>query len=177
VNGFDFTRVRHVPTKFLLPDVRGREADLLFEIPYRIGDEEKLALVCVMVEHQTGPDPRIPLRTLLYIVLYWEKRWHEWENLASPKPEFGLPPVLPIVFHAGTQPWGIARTIAEMLGEPTAFHDFAPVWEPLFWELSKHSADELLAADEAFIQALAIVRVEDADIAQSRSSNKCSRTG
>jgi hypothetical protein len=37
-SGFDFTRVTHVPTHFLLPDARSREGDLLFEIPYRVGD-------------------------------------------------------------------------------------------------------------------------------------------
>jgi hypothetical protein len=166
VGGFDFTRVQHVPTQFLLPDARSRESDLLFEIPYRVSDAEKIALVCVMIEHQTGSDPRIPLRTLIYIVLYWEKKWSEWENLPSPKPEFRLPPVLPIVFHTGTRPWGSARTIAELLGEPAAFHDFAPIWKPLFWELAEHPVDQLLSADEAFLRALAVVRVEDAELAQ-----------
>jgi hypothetical protein len=32
---FDFSRVRLISVDFLLPDGRSREADLLFEIPYR----------------------------------------------------------------------------------------------------------------------------------------------
>ena len=152
-----------MPVDFLLPDGRGREADLLFEIPFGTGDQEKIALVCVLLEHQTRPDPRMPLRTLLYVVLYWEKQWSAWEQTPPPRPDFCLRPMLPIVFHTGTEVWGSARTIQDLLGEPGAFHRFAPVWEPLFWELPKKSVEELLTADEAFVQALAVVRVEDAE--------------
>lgn len=132
VDGFDFEQMRPIPPKFLLPDGRDREADLLFEIPYRFGASELPALVCVLIEHQTNADPRIPLRTLLYVVLYWEKQWSAWEALPSPKPPFHLPPVLPIVLHTGSTPWGSARTIRDLLGEPSAFHAFAPDWKPLF---------------------------------------------
>lgn len=106
------------------------------------------------------------LRTLLYVVLYWENQWSNWEKLPSPKAEFRLPPVLPIVFHTGTTPWGSARSIAELLDDPEAFHPFAPKWQPLFWELPRHSVDELLSSDDAFLQLLAVVRVEDADQAE-----------
>lgn len=166
VDGFDCAQARFVPPQFLLPDGRGREGDLLFEIPYKCGDQDLLALVCVLIEHQTNPDPRMALRTLLYIVLHWERKWSEWEKLPAPKPPFRLPPVLPIVLHTGTEPWTGARTIAELLGEPEAFHAFAPAWAPVFWELPKHSVDELLGAEEAFLQAMAVVRVEDADRAE-----------
>jgi hypothetical protein len=105
-------------------------------------------------------------RTLLYVVLYWEKQWSAWEEAPAPKKPFRLPPVLPIVFHTGTIPWGSHRSIAESLGEPASFHSFAPVWAPPFWELSAHSVDELLSADEAFLKALAVVRVEDAERAE-----------
>ncbi len=77
VDGFDFTRAKFQSPKFLLPDGRDIEADLLFEIPYRIGAEELILFVLVLIEHQTRPDPRMALRTLLYAVLYWEKKWSE----------------------------------------------------------------------------------------------------
>lgn len=165
-DGFDFDHVHSIPSQFLVPDGRGREADLLFEIPWRRGAIEKLALVCVLLEHQTNPDPRMPLRTLLYVVLYWEKKWAEWESLPAPRSEFRLPPVLPIVVHTGTRPWGSPRTIAELLGEPDEFKAFAPQWSPLFWELPLQSVDELLSADNALLNALAVVRVENAERAE-----------
>ena len=160
---FDFSRAKLLDREFVLPDWRGREADLLFEIPYRLGDEERIALVFVLIEHQTRPDPRMPLRTLEYTVLYWDRCWKAWEEAKGEKGPFLLPPVLPIVLHAGARPWGSARTIADMLGEPASFHRFAPVWEPLIWELSGHSAEGLLTSDALFLQALSVVRVEDAE--------------
>jgi hypothetical protein len=166
VDGFDFTRARPFPTRFLLPDGRGREADLLFEVPFGVGEAEQLALVCVLIEHQTAADARMALRTLVYVALYWDKQWSEWEKLPTPRAEFRLRPVLPIVFHTGTQRWRSPRTIAELLGEPEAFHPFAPSWAPLFWELPAHTVDDLLSADEAFLQAMAVVRAEDADRAE-----------
>ena len=163
---FDFSRVNFIEPKFLLPNWLRREADLLFEIPYRFGDDERLALVCVLIEHQTRPDPRMPLRMLLEVALYWERQLQTWEQAASPKDEFRLSPVLPIVLHSGDRPWGSAKSIADMLGPPEAFHPFAPSWGPLFWELSKHSPDELLNAESAFLQVLTVVRMEDEERAE-----------
>ena len=131
---------------------------MLFEIPYRFDEGERLALVCVLIEHQTRPDSRMPLRTLLEVALYWDQQSQTWENTLQPKDDFRLTPVLPIVLHAGDKPWGSARSLAAMLGPPAAFHPFAPVWQPVFWELSKHSPEELLNADAAFLQVLAAVQ-------------------
>jgi hypothetical protein len=100
------------------------------------------------------------------VALYWEKQWTAFEAMPAPKPPFRLPPVMPIVFHTGTTFWGSARSIAELLGEPAAFHGFAPQWKPLFWELPQHSVEALLSSDEAFLQLLAVVRVEDAESAE-----------
>jgi hypothetical protein len=159
-HGFDFTRMNFIEPKFLLPNWRRREADLLFEIPYRFGPGERIALVCVLIEHQTQPDPRMPLRTLVEVALYWERQWQAWEQAEQPKDEFRLTPVLPIVLHTGTRPWGSARTLTDMLGPPDAFLPFAPAWGPLFWELSQHSPEELLNAEAAFMQVLTVVRME-----------------
>ena len=71
---FDFTRTVLLKTEFKLPDWSKRIADLLFEIPYRFDGGERVALVCVLIEHQTRPDPRMPLRMLLETSLYWERQ-------------------------------------------------------------------------------------------------------
>lgn len=162
---FDFARTALLETQFKLPDWTQREADLLFEIPYRFDAGERIALVCVLIEHQTRPDPRMPLRMLLETALYWERQWRAWEDAASPKDEFRLTPVLPLVLHTGARPWGSVRTVVEMLGPPAAFHSFTPAWSPVFWELSAHSPEHLLNADAAFLQVLTVVRAEAEDIA------------
>jgi Putative transposase, YhgA-like len=77
-DAFDCERGRLLDREFPLDDWRRREADLPFEIPYRLGDEEGWALVCVLVEHQSAEDPAMPLRLLYFAVLYWERPWRAW---------------------------------------------------------------------------------------------------
>jgi hypothetical protein len=111
----------------------------------------------------------MPLRTLLYAVLYWEREWKEWEQKPSPKPPFQLTPILPIVFHTAGRPWGSNRKLTELLGEPKEFHPLAPQWEPVFWDLASLTPKELLNSGEAWLQALAVVRAEGEDAAGFRN--------
>jgi hypothetical protein len=70
---FDFDHVETVPRTFLLDDWRRRESDLLFRLPFASqpdGEPARSALICLLIEHQSKPDPLMPLRTLLYAVLY-----------------------------------------------------------------------------------------------------------
>src|SRR5579872_5574327 len=64
--GFDYARARLIDPEFTLEDWRRREADLPFEIPYRTGEGEVTALVCVLIEHQSDTDPMMPLRLLFF---------------------------------------------------------------------------------------------------------------
>ncbi len=168
VAGFDFSRVECLPRDFLLEDWRGRESDLLFRIPYRTADGEQWVLVCVLIEHQSSADPRMPLRMLLYTVLFWEREWKAWEDRKPPRPDFRLTPVVPIVFHTGQRPWSSPRVLAELLGGPDVFRRFAPQYQPLFWDLAERDPEELVRQAAAWLQALAVVRAQDADAATFR---------
>jgi hypothetical protein len=160
-DGFDCDRARLLEREFPLDDWRRRESDLLFLIPYRTAAGERWALVCVLLEHQSDTDPLMPLRLLLYAVLFWEREWKTWQDLPTPRPPFRLTPVLPIVFHTGPRPWGSNRELSDLLGEPAAFHMFAPRWQPLFWDLASLSPEALLDSAEEWLQALAVVRAEN----------------
>lgn len=159
--GFDCTRARLLDREFPLEDWRRREADLPFEIPYRVGDTEVWALVCVLLEHQSDTDPLIPLRLLLFAVLYWDRQWHDWERLLPPRPPLRLNPVLPIVLYTAPRPWGSNRSLRELLGEPAAFQTFAPDWRPLFWNLSERTPEQLLQTGREWLQTLAVIRVQE----------------
>jgi hypothetical protein len=53
-----------------------RESDLFFRLPFlpdAEGDQEPPALVCLLLEHQSQPERWMPLRVLLYAVLYWRE--------------------------------------------------------------------------------------------------------
>src|SRR5258708_2711422 len=64
--GFDCERAHFLDRDFPVDDWRRREADLPFEIPYRIGNEELWALVCLLIEHQSEADAVMPLRMLYF---------------------------------------------------------------------------------------------------------------
>jgi hypothetical protein len=159
-DGFDCDRAQLLERQFPLPDWRRREDDLAFEVPYRLGDEELRALVLVLLEHQSAEDPAMPLRLLLFVVLYWEHQWRAWEKRDAPRPPLRLAPVLPLVLYTGPGPWQNNRTLHDLLGEPAAFHGLVPQWGPLFWELAEHSADELLHSGDEWQQVLAVMRAE-----------------
>ncbi len=155
--------------EFPLDDWRNREADLPFEVPYRTEEGERLALVCVLIEHQSDTDPLMPLRSLYFAVGYWDRQWRTWAALPRPRPPLRLSPVLPIVLYTGPTPWGSNRTMADLLTEPQAFHVFAPVWEPLFWNLAERTPHELLNSGAAWLEMLSVVRAEHAEAAEFRA--------
>src|SRR5262249_22928562 len=126
------------------------------------------ALVVVLLEDQSDTDPMMPLRLLYFAVVYWDQQWRAWEEAPAPKPPFRLNPVLPVVVYTGATAWGSNRTLADLLGEPQAFHAYAPVWQPLFWNLAEQSPHELVGSDNNWLQAMAVLRVEDADAATFR---------
>src|SRR5262249_14105728 len=88
--------------------------------------------------------------------------------MKAPKPSFQLTPVVPIVFHTAARPWGSNREFADLIGGPEGFRKFAPQYRPLFWDLADRDPEELLRTAGAWLQALALIRVEDADPATFR---------
>ncbi len=155
-------RMRPVPREFLTPNWRRRIPDLLLEVPCRVAGPESTALICLLLEHQSKAEWQVPLRICLYSSAVWERQFQEWERAPSPKPDFALMPILPIVLHTGPRPWGSAKSLRELLGPPTSFHGLVPDWQPIYWDLAGHSVDELLARPEPFLQALAILKADNA---------------
>lgn len=161
VDRFDFSRMEVVDRAFLLDDWRRRESDLLFRLPFlpSAGDTPPV-LVCVLVEHQSRPDPWMPLRMLLYAVLFWEREWRAWEQEHAPGAPPRLTPVLPVVFHTGARRWRRYRRLAELVGGPRELRTYVPRWRTLFFDLAERTAEEALAAAGAWLAALAVARAE-----------------
>jgi predicted transposase YdaD len=167
-DGFVCEQARLLDREFFLDDWRRREADLPFEIPYRTAEGERLALVYVLIEHQSDTDRFLPLRMLYSTVVYWDRQWRDWEALPRPRPEFRLHPVLPLVLYTGATAWGSNRALSDLLGEPVAFHPFAPVWQLLFWNLAEQTPAGLLQSEAGWLQMMSVVRtlsgVEEAPV-------------
>jgi predicted transposase YdaD len=97
VERLEFEAMREVPRQFLLDDYRQRESDLLMEVSFRESANAMPVLICLLVEHQSTVDDAIPLRLLLYAVLYWESQWRAWSAGHARGEPLRLTPVLPVV--------------------------------------------------------------------------------
>ena len=171
----DFSRAQRLEPEFLLADWRKRISDLMFLIPRR-GDGEPV-LVCLLLEHQSRPDPLMPLRMLLYAVLFWEQQWKEHERGHPLGAGLRLTPVLPVVFHTGGAAWDSNRTLAELFDGPEQMRAWAPQWPITYWDLSSVTAAELLASGLPFLQALAVARSEAGAPEEFRESYRASMLG
>ncbi len=164
-----FEQAEYIKPAFLLEDWRGRESDLLCLIPYRVSDTtEEMVLICVLLEHQSRSDPLMPLRVLLYAMLFWEQQWKEYERGHEDRAALRLTPVIPIVFHTGLRDWSSNRSLADLFEGPEALRAYAPQWPLVFWDLAAHTPEQLLASDGPFAQFLAIVRAEQSDAERFR---------
>ncbi len=161
----DFDHAPYIKPSFLLEDWRRRESDLLCLIPYRPpgATESEIILICVLLEHQSRPDPLMPLRVLLYAVLFWEQQWKEYERQHEEGASLRLTPVVPIIFHTGAGEWTSNRSLSDLFEGPEALRAYAPEWPLLFWDLAAQTPEALLASDGPFAQFLALVRAEGAD--------------
>jgi hypothetical protein len=127
------------------------------------------SLICILVEHQTSPDPVMPLRLLLYAVLHWEQEWRQWEQ-GHPRGEpLRLTPVIPIVVHTGLTPWTTNRSLADLFLEDPEVRVFVPEWPAHLWHLVEQDPAALLQAEESLWQALAVARAERAEPAEFRT--------
>jgi Putative transposase, YhgA-like len=153
----DYTRVEVVPPTFLLDDWRRRDSDLLLRLPFR--DAAGEVLVCVLIEHQSTVDPAMPLRMLVYAVLFWERQWRTWEDGHKRGEPLRLTPVVPIVFHTGPEPWDAPHNLEDLFAGPAEFRPYVPRWATEWCDLPTMTPEDLLAG-EAWWQALAVVRGE-----------------
>src|SRR5262245_59743300 len=76
----DYGRIELMKSAYLLDDWRKRDNDVLLRLPFCDSAEGREVLVCILIEHQSTADQAMPLRMLVYAVLYWEREWKVWEE-------------------------------------------------------------------------------------------------
>lgn len=150
----DWSTLTPVDPAFIDPRLRGRQGDLLFSA--RAGARE--LLLFVQVEHQSQPDPDMPLRLLRYLLRLWERFRRDHP---APAP---LPAMLPVVLCHAESGWRgprslhalIEREALELPGLAAFLPDFAFVIE----DLVRRDDAELaaLAPDDGAAVALWLLR-------------------
>lgn len=159
VDRFDFSQVVSLPREFLSADWRGREADLLFTIPYHDPQgREQTCLIEILIEHQSAPDPSTVLRSLLYAASSWEGAWLDWKKSHGRGEELRLRTIVCIVLSTGAGAWNTAQSLDELIDGPEDLSKFGPRLSPIIWELRRQSVESLLTALGAWPKMLAVMR-------------------
>jgi predicted transposase/invertase (TIGR01784 family) len=102
VAAIDWSTLRLEPGSFVDDDAREHHTDLLFSAVVR----ETRAYVYILFEHQSSPDPWMPLRMLGYL----HRIWARLRNEGAAR----LPLVVPFILHNGERGWTVARSLGEL---------------------------------------------------------------
>ena len=152
----DYDNIEYEDTRFLLPDMHGREADLICRVRLRGEEESTDMYICILIEHQSEPEDCMPLRMLEYGVCHWRRLW----DLGPKHQTASLPGILPIVFYTGQRPWRSKRQLGDLIQSQDFPPAQAPLWPIAYLNLAEHSTDELLRSKRAWHKALAVARAE-----------------
>ncbi|QOR71611.1 Rpn family recombination-promoting nuclease/putative transposase [Ruania alkalisoli] len=147
--GLDLAGLRPEPGALVDEELRELYTDLLFSTRLN-GDP---AHVLVLIEHQSSPDPLMPLRILEYVTRIWRRHLGARRRGRSGQPHDGdgpvrLPAVVPVVVYQGQRRWNAPDSLeglydpaaAEVLGSLLPRHEF------VLHDLTGVEVAELLAA-------------------------------
>src|SRR5262245_15448969 len=96
------------PGSFVDQELAALHTDLLFEA--KLSGKGSIYLY-LLFEHQSTPEPLMPLRLLRYMLRIWA-RWLEKNNNALP-----LPFLVPMVLYNGERAWTVPLQLAELFPE------------------------------------------------------------
>jgi hypothetical protein len=112
-----------------------RLSDLRFAAPL-LGSN---AWVTLLIEHQSQPDPTLPLRLLRYTRGVWEQLRAQGAR--------GLPLVVPVVVCHAPRPWSSARALRDLYDAPAealdALAPFLPDVDPVLYDLTPRADVEI----------------------------------
>lgn len=100
---------------FVDAHLRGTRSDRLYAVTLT---DTPSALVYVLLEHKSHPDPRTPLQLVGYMVRIWERVLAQKQA-----PPDRLPPIFPVVVYHGRSPWRIPTSLVETLAADVVVRD------------------------------------------------------
>jgi len=104
------------------PALTERREDLV----YRVDVADCSVCFYLLLEHQSRPDPLMPLRVLEYITLVWQKHRKDREQSIPRR----LPVVIPVVLYPGPGRWQSPRRLRDLMEVPSAVSDWVDSFCP-----------------------------------------------
>jgi predicted transposase/invertase (TIGR01784 family) len=133
---------------FIDAQLAGAESDRLFSVKTSWG----LALIYMLVEHQSAPDRHMPLRLLRYIGRILDAHRRR-------APDAPLPPVLPVVLYHAERPWPYPTRMASLYSVnplPTEWSRYMIDFDFVLDDLATTPSLELAARPVSPLVALAL---------------------
>jgi putative YhgA-like transposase len=159
----DLDRMHLVRGTFINRDYRRRAADVVLVAPFREGRPDRRLMITILIEHQSEPDPLMPLRMVDYVTQIYRFQERRWKNRHGGSiAGFRLMPVLPVVFHTGTRPWKRLGTLPDLIRNGERFRRVTPVMECLFVNLPAVSNEVLEKGGGFFGWVLHVIRARQA---------------
>ena len=154
---FNFERAIRINRSLIPEDLQKLEADLLYHVPFRNGEEE--VLVYLLMENQSTPDPLIVLRVLGYMVEIWKMEARRQLAEGVDPSKIKLSPILPIIFYSGARKWRAGLFLSDLMVSIDAMKRHIPDFETLF--LNLHEVQEEVLHGSSIGAALRMLRLEE----------------
>jgi predicted transposase/invertase (TIGR01784 family) len=142
-----------LPGSFVDSQFQSSHTDLLFSAPIA----EKEAMIYLLFEHQSTPDPHLPLRLLRYLSRIWERCIKD-QPRGTP-----LPVILQVVLSQNAEVWNVPTKFSELLNLPTVLASelapFIPDFEYRHLQLAQ-MAFETIPGTPAGILVLRVMKAE-----------------
>jgi hypothetical protein len=107
--GLNWSTLRLVEGSFVDEDLRGSEADLLYEVE-QISSQDAVWLY-VLLEHQSTPDRWMRFRLLKYCCRIWDQSFRDQPDQRE------LRAIVPLVFYQGERSWSYSSEFADLFAE------------------------------------------------------------
>lgn len=116
------------------------EADTVKKIHIRDEKEKDIEIFLLsLIEHKTEVDYNVPIQLLKYMACIWaeyEKQFGtDYKDKVKTK-EFRYPPILPVVYHEGSDTWTAPKCLKERIFMHELFEEYIPDFT--YWLVDNH---------------------------------------
>ena len=137
---------------FVREDLRKRYGDLLYRTSLKRGGD---ALVYVLFDHKSSPDPDALLQVLGYMLEIWRRE-------AAVRREqrvdvFPLPPIIPLLFHHGEQPWSHPVRFEDLIAARDVLQTYTPKFTCQLFDLTP-LPDEMIQGGVMLLAPLLLLK-------------------
>ncbi|MDA1018348.1 MAG: Rpn family recombination-promoting nuclease/putative transposase, partial [Planctomycetota bacterium] len=135
----DFSQLVQDKTTYVRRDFRHVESDMVFQVPLLGRDGRRLRkklVLYILIEHQSQPEPLMPLRLTDYMLQIFNHQLRQWAKTHNSLTGVRLSPVLPLVLYTGTRRWKSVGSLTDLIDAGHDFRSVTPIIEqPLFLNL------------------------------------------